>query len=238
MSRLPILAVAALMLLSCIVPAALAAGSDQYYANRIITVVKTPDIAPGLNGRIEVGVFNPFNSTMNSVELRLSIYAYSTTSSETPIGSIPAGSRPHFSDGGKTAYDNFSSLPPSSTAYANFTVFTSQATRHGDFFSTGTYFVSTYISFDIEGVGMRMASKGVFNQSQWDNILVQGSGPAYLNYSYLNGTLGYQGITPDTSFGVNTPSPLFLLWITGGLAVFFAAVSFVLYRSEKRRASK
>ena len=51
-----------------------------------------------------------------------------------------------------------------------------------------------------------MASKGVFNQTQWSRILVQGTGTTYLNYSYLNGTLGYQGVLPDTSFTVNSPS--------------------------------
>ena len=223
------------LLLGSLQPAVAGPANYQNYADRLLVVVKTPQLSPGQSGPIELKVLNPFNYTITNASVRLVIYSYATTDSDASVVSLPSSQRPSFIGGGTAAYRNLSSLGPLASVYLNFTVATTQSTRHGDFFNTGTYFVSTYLSFSLNGSTIRMASKGVFNQTQWSRILVQGTGTTYLNYSYLNGTLGYQGVLPDTSFTVNSPSPVYLLWITGGLAGVFAAFSYVLYRVEKKR---
>lgn len=234
MPRAATVLVLLLLLLPCALPAARGADTNQYYANRIIGIVHTPQLSPGQAGRIEVEIFNPFNATMNSVTLNLSVYAYATTGVQLPLASIPSDERPQLGAGGTVAYANTSTLAPLGALYVNFTVRTTSSTRHGDFFNVGTYFVSTNISFHIGAAAMRMASRGVFSQSEWSNILVQGPGTSFLNYTYLNGTLGYQGITPDTSFTVDSPSPVYLLWVTGSLAALFAAIAFILHRNGRR----
>ncbi len=231
---LVLLAAAALLLVSA-TPAAGSSGGYQQYANTVVTVIKTPQLAPGQSGPIEMKIFNPFNQSMTNASLRLSIYDYATTNSHLPVAGIPYSEQPALGPSGTAAFLNLTTLSPHSAMYANFTVNTTQSTMHGDFFDTGTYFVSTYLSFDLGGIALRMASKGFFSASEWSRILIQSSGSTYLNYTYLNGTLGFQGIIPDTSFTVNSPSPLYLLWITGGLASAFGAASFLMYRAEKRR---
>jgi hypothetical protein len=228
-----VLLVLSIVLLASVLPAASASGYSQLYANRIIHVISTPDIAPGGTGRILLAVFNPFNSTMSSVMLRLSIYEFASTDTQRQLAAIPLSQQPKFSGGGTGQAVNISSIPSGTETNVSFGITTTGSTMHGDFFNVGTYYVSTYISFILNGSIVKMASRGAFTDAQWAKILVQDSGTSYLNYSYLNGTLGYQGISPDTSFTVDTPSPLYLLWVAGGLSVLFAAASYVLYRREK-----
>lgn len=235
MARAAVLFVLILLLLTAMLPVARGAVSSQYYANRIISVVSTPQLEPGGSGAIEIMLFNPYNFTISSISLKLSIYSYSSTNSHMAAASIPPSEEPVFGGSGLVAYRNITSLDSLQSSYLNFTVDTTSSTRHGDFFNVGTYYVSTYISFEHGNSTIRMASEGTFSSSQWNKILVNGSGGMSLNYTYLNGTLGYQGITPDTSFTVNTPSPLYLIWIAGGLGAFFAAAAYVLYRTEKGR---
>lgn len=238
MARAAVLLILSVLLLTAMLPAASGAGSSQYYANRIITIVRTPQLQPGGSGPIEIMLSNPYNTTMSAVSLRLTIYSYASTDSHVAMTSIPASQRPALGSNGAVAYSNISTMNSLQSAYLNVTVHTTASTRHGDFFNVGTYFVSTYISFDLAGSPVRMASEGAFTSSQWSRILLNSSTGMLLNYTYLNGTLGYQGITPDTSFTVNTSSPLYLLWISGVLAGGFAVAAFILYRTEKHRKPK
>lgn len=238
MARAAVLLILTLFFLTAMLPAANGAGNSQYYANRIISVVRTPQLDPGSSGPIEIMLYNPYNTTISSVSLRLTIYSYASTSSHMSLTSIPAAQEPSLGSGGAVAYRNISSMNSLQSTYVNFTVHTTASTRHGDFFNVGTYFVSTYITFTLAGSQVRMASEGAFTSSQWNRILLNSSTGMLLNYTYLNGTLGYQGITPDTSFTVNTPSPLYLIWISGGLGGSFAVAAFLLYRREKGRRPK
>lgn len=238
MARAAVLLILILLLLTALLPAAKGAVSSQSYANRILTVVSTPQLVPGGSGPIEIMLYNPFNSTISTVSLRLTIYSYASTDSRIAATSIPSAQEPGLGSGGLVTYRNFSSMNSLQSYYVNFTVHTTSSTRHGDFFNVGTYYVSTYISFNLSGSLVRMASEGTFTSSQWSRILVNSSGGLFMNYTYLNGTLGFQGITPDTSFTVNTPSPLYLIWISGGLGGSFAVAAFLLYRREKGRRPK
>ena len=153
------------LLLGSIQPAVAGPANYQNYADRLLVVVKTPQLSPGQSGPIELKVLNPFNYTISNATVRLVIYSYATTDSEVSVVSLPSSQQPSFAGGGTAAYRNLSRLGPLASYYLNFTVATTQSTRHGDFFNTGTYFVSTYLSFSLNGSTIRMASKGVSRPS-------------------------------------------------------------------------
>lgn len=222
------------MLLPAAVLAPSSAGSQQQYANSLLQVVKTPELAPGQSGSIELMLTNPYNVTIGSLSLTLQIYAFSDTNGEVNVSGIPAADRPIFAGGGISAVIPIGPLAPGKAVYVNESIRTTAQTRHGDFFNVGSYFVSTLLQFNLSGATVMMASRGFFSQSEWNSILVQGNGVYSVNASYLQ-SLGFQGITPDTSFTVDTPSPLYLLWISAGLGVIFAAAAYAVYVNERHR---
>ena len=232
------LVIAILLLLPAAIQQAAGTQANQYYANRLLDVVSTPQLAPGGRGTLELAVSNPFNTTLDNLTLVLSVYAFSTGGGEVQLSSIPVSERPAIGGSGTSTQLLVPIMLPQTSVYFNITVSTTASTRHGDFFNPGTYFVSTYASFTASGQQIKMGSRGVFTAAEWSSILVQSSGGNYLNYTYLNGTLGYQGILPDTSFTVSTPSPVYLLWVAAGLSAFFAAAAFFVYRRGQLRGGR
>ena len=84
-----------------------------------------------------------------------------------------------------------------------------------------------------------MASKGFFTEAEWKSIFVPVSGGvSQLNFTYLNETLGFSGILPDVSFGVNTPSPTYLFFAAGSIAFIVGVAAVVSYFRERRSAGR
>jgi hypothetical protein len=225
-----ILAIALIVLNS-----ALPASGQQSYSNLIVKDVTSPDISPGGSGTLSLQIYNPYNTTMGNATLSLSVYAFSTDSKYTNISSIATSSRPYFIiSGTQNVTDSFSLQPGQSTILA-FAIQTNYTTPHGSFFNEGTYFVYEFMSFYTGTDHMRMASKGFFTEAEWSSIFVPVSGGvSHLNYTYLNKTLGFSGILPDVSFGVNTPSPTYLFFAAGSAAFLIGAAAVVSYLREKR----
>jgi hypothetical protein len=212
------------------------AHAQQLAANSVVQSVSSPDFQPGQGGTITVKVGNPFNSSMADITLTLSIYAFVQGAAYTATSSIPATHRPYFVGSGittETLY--FSSLPAAKTRNLSYAVQTNYTTPHGSFFSEGTYMVSMSILFLIGQTPYRMASKGYFSTAQWQKILVQNGSYSSLNYTYLNRTLGFAGILPDTSFGVNSAAPWSLFFASGILAAALAAAGAISFRKTHRR---
>lgn len=212
-------------------------ATQQAQANMIVRSLQSPNISPGGQGSLTITLFNPYNQTMQQSHLTLSIYSFSSSTVHKGMSSIPPDSRPYFvNTGGQNATFTFTLV---SGGVERFTLLiqTNYSTPHGTFFSQAVYTVSLYLSFLINGTHIRMGSKGVFTASEWNSIFPPDpAGGSYMNYTYLNRTLGYAGILPDISFGVNTASPLYLFIASGSLAAFFAVVAFVSYsRHAKRR---
>jgi|GEM_PF-6290253 hypothetical protein len=221
-------------LLSLIVAIIITMGTSHVAsATGLVNFTKTPDIVPGQRGVMELYLMNTFSANMTNISLLMHIYAFATQHGVVPISSIPPENRPHFADGGESFWFNYSELAPSEKLYINVTIMTAPATAHGSFFSQDIYEMSSILSFHVGNTGYRFASPGVFNSTEWHHLLYMENGAEYLNYTLLN-SLGYSGIIPDTSFGVNTPSPLYLIYVSASLSMLFALIAFIYYRRSKQ----
>lgn len=221
-----------LVALLAVIAVLLPASTSPLSANSPINYVKTPDIIPGSSGTIELYIQNPFSLEMRNITLQLHIYAFIQKGRITYLQSIKPQARPVFSNGLDTIWVNITSLLPSQSAYLNVTVRTHAYTMHGSFFSPGSYGVSSILSFIRGGHVLRYASPGVFNSSTWARILYMQNGTEHLNYTLLE-SLGYSGLVPDSSFGVDSPSPLYLIYISVLLSAAFAAIAYISYRRSK-----
>ncbi len=209
---------------------------QQTYANSLVRSVSSPDLQPGQSGTLSVDVSNAFNRSMDNIVMTLSIYAFVDGSAYVPSSSIPSSHLPRFMGSGQPAESlTVSSIPVNASYNFSFPLQTGYGTPHGTFFNEGTYMVSMSIIFTIGFTLYRMASRGFFSPVQWQKIYVQNGSFAYLNYTYLNSTLGFAGILPDTSFGVNTPAPWYLFFASGVLAAAFGTAAFFSYRRTHRR---
>ena len=236
MLRNKLLTVCAAILL--FLPFASPAYGQQSFANGMIRSVSSPDIQPGQRGTLNVEVQNVFNSSITEVLLTLTVYAFVDGSSYVPVpsSSVPSSRLPYFIGTGQPA-ETLTAKSIGAGALHNFTFpfQTDYNTLHGTFFNEGAYMVSMSLTFLIVSTVYRMASKGYFSPAQWQKIYVQNGSSASLNYTYLNNTLGFAGILPDTSFGVNTPAPWSIFFASGVLAAGFAAAAALSFRRTHRR---
>ena len=234
MLRLKLLTVSAALLL--FLSQAPAAHAQQSYANGLIRSVSSPELQPGQGGTLSVQVANPFNGTMSNIRFTLSIYAFADGSTNRAAASIPPSRLPYFTGSGSAAETmSIASIPAGGMSSIGYPLQTNYTTPHGTFFNRATYMVSMSILFSVGHTPYRMASKGYFSSSQWQKIYVLNGTSASLNYTYLNSTLGFAGILPDTSFGVNTPAPWSIFFGSGALAAVCAAAAFFSYRKTHSR---
>lgn len=217
-------------------PLAYAPVNQQAYANIAVRIVHTPDISPGSSGIIEIAILNPYAQPADNVTLTLTIYSYANSTVDMPVASLPASRLPSLNGSISRSYI-VGTLSPGEGRTLNITVQTHAHTLHGSFFSQSTYFVSEVLSMTVNHTSIRFASRGVFSQSEWNIIVEEVDGHQSVNYTYLN-VLGYQGIIPDTSFGVNTPAPFYLFYAAALLSVLFAISALILYTHEKRGHSE
>ena len=142
MGRGAVLVIAILLLLPAAIQQAAGTQANQYYANRLLDVVSTPQLAPGGRGTLELAVSNPFNTTLDNLTLVLSVYAFSTGGGEVQLSSIPVSERPAIGGSGTSTQLLVPIMLPQTSVYFNITVSTTASTRHGDFFNPGTFFVT------------------------------------------------------------------------------------------------
>ncbi|MEM3852110.1 MAG: hypothetical protein QXP70_03825 [Methanomassiliicoccales archaeon] len=223
----------ALVLLLLLFPTLLTGVQHASLPPNLLNVIRTPDLQPGGHGNIEFMVYNTQNVSMQNIVLNLSIVSMATSSSVTPLTSIQQKTRPHFAAGGAETQITVGSLAPGAAAYLNVSVYTEAGTPHGSFFNTAQYEVATTLTFHSNGRTLKYASEGDFNSTIWDSILVFQDGNESINYTELN-LLGYEGIIPMTSFGVNTPAPYYLIYAAAAASVVFAVAAFLYYRFERR----
>lgn len=228
-----------LVIMLIVLNSAIPASGQQSYANLIVKSVTSPDINPGDSGTLKMQLYNPYNATMENATLSLSIYAFSSGKEYTNMSAIGIQDRPYFLTSGSQSVTESFSLPPGQSDAFALALQTNYTTPHGSFFNEGTYFVWEFMSFYVGQEHMRMASKGFFTEAEWKSIFVPVSGGvSQLNFTYLNKTLGFSGILPDVSFGVNTPSPTYLFFAAGSIAFIVGVAAVVSYFRERRSAGR
>lgn len=225
-------AIAALFLLPC---SALAEDlGESRYANRIISSADGPVIEPGGSGTFSLVVANPsLHDPMTNVRLNISIYMYKSLEDKMAIGDMPASSQPMIEN---SAGIEFPVPPfdvgPNATHPIAFLISTTDKTTHPGYFDQGVYFVRLWLRFEHGGANYTLFSRGYFSDAQWDEFRNQSNASQDLGRAYL-GSIGCDGIIPDTSFSVRLSVPWWPLALLVGLTIFTATLAFLYYIEEQ-----
>ena len=227
---------------------------DPGNVERIISIVASPQLAPGGAAVFEFNLSNPYGSPMQNISLNMSIYQYATIEETLPVDASWRWAYPRLSAGACEArechllmggpLDRLGTSPPSRYLPERVTILTSTDMPHGTVFAQSSYFLRFWLSFDFNnGTGnthLTMASKGYFTEQRWQEArtnLGPGCGPYNATNrclaNYLNLThLGVDGVLPDSAFGVKEPIPI---WPFYGLLVmtgFFLVLAFLYWVEE------
>src|SRR2546426_5566193 len=133
---------------------------DPDNVNEIISVVSSPQLAPGESGTFVVNFTNPFGCltcAMQNIVLNASIYRYATIDETLPVDGNWGWAYPRFSGSPNPREILLHMGSPSDRLGVNltdryiverFTVQTSQDMPHGSVFAQSAYFVRFWLAFD------------------------------------------------------------------------------------------
>jgi len=242
---LPSLFIAFLLVLVAAPPTAAQGFGEVGRVNKLISVIDTPQLAPG-----EGGVFRfTFNSTYNEpivdVTVRAEIYMYATIEEAIPVDGDWSFPYPQIAESpGQRAHTWPLGNVSARTAFAlNFTVLTAPDSRdmpHGSVFSQATYFVRFRVEFEGNVSGTLtpfvMASPGHFTAAQWEAARnLTNTNPCVAPWCRGNVNLtilGVDGIVPDSSFGVKEPIPQWPFYVLVAAAALFLVFAFLFWVEE------
>jgi hypothetical protein len=202
--------------------------SEPEKVNKLVTGVVAPVFEPGAPADISFVFSNPFNSTMFDIEVVAEPYLLSYEDGSSDWSGLTDPPRMVNSTTNSSTI-SIDSLAPQSNQTLEWPIITTGSTSRGGMFSQSVYFVRVSISFDSNGQHVRYASKGFFNESQWNRLTKGGDqqSPMSINSTYLS-ELGYSGIIPDMSFIVRDVIPvwpvaviLVMASVTGLTALYY-----------------
>jgi hypothetical protein len=228
---------------------------DVGNVNKIISVMESPQLAPGESGEFAFNVSNPYGHPMQNVELNVSIYRYATIEETAPLDATWAWAYPRIRSTmpacdarechvlGGSPQDRLGINATDRYIVERLTIVTSRDMPHGSVFAQSSFFIRFWLEFTFNnGSGdtqVRMASRGYFTAQQWTEattILGPGCGPYNATNRCLGSVnltrLGVDGLLPDTAFGVKEPIPI---WPFYGLLVmtgFFLVLAFLFWVEE------
>jgi hypothetical protein len=236
-----------LMMFMLLMPNAKGASSlgNPTEVNKMISIIETPQLAPGEKGPVELTLFNPYVNNMTNVSLTASLYLYVSWDEEKPVDSSWSWDEPYFEEDGKGIRDHtwsFTTLEPGVMGQQNLTAtfVTSLDAPHGGILNQGSYFVRFQLEFDyvhpLNGTSEHalMRSRGYFTDQEWEfatqDPQVQDD-PNYLGGLNLT-HLGVSGILPDTSFAVLEPFPVWIFYVLVIAAVISLIFALLFYLEE------
>src|SRR3989442_14974096 len=204
-------------ILLLLLPGVRAVGPDDARdvgnVNKIISVMQSPQLAPGESGEFVFNVSNPYRCgtcAMQNISLIASIYRYATIEETAPVDAgwpwafpkIRVASIPPCE--GREC-DLFARGPSDRLGVGEhiverFTVLTSQDMPHGSVFAQSSYFLRFWLEFDFNnGTGrdhLTMASRGYFTDAQWFNATdVTNRGPGCTPWNATNRCIGSVNLT-------------------------------------------
>src|SRR5438034_3785681 len=186
-------------ILLLLLPVVRAVGPDDARdvgnVNKIISVMESPQLAPGESGEFVFNVSNPYRCgtcAMQNISLNASIYRYATIEETSPVDATWPWAFPkirvaspvcearecHLFAGGP-----LDRLNVSEHIVQRFIVLTSRDMPHGSVFAQSSYFLRFWLEFDFNNgtaTHLRMASRGYFTDVQWTQAttnLTPGCGP-------------------------------------------------------------
>ncbi len=252
----------AFAILLVILPAARAQDDlrDPGKVSGIISVLSSPQLAPGDSGVFLLNFTNPFDFDMMKTQLNVSIYEYATVSGNVPVNPSWGSAYPKLRAAQPFGPDcealeceimwghPTDLVPAHDHENLSLTVLTSNDMPHGSPFSEAAYFLRFWLEFDFNNTTVtaghaRMASRGYFSDEQWLSAST-GIGPGCSPYNATNrcvGTvnltrLGVDGVLPDSSFGVKEPFPTWPLYALLFFTGFFLVLAFLFWVEENPSA--
>ncbi len=179
---------------------------------------RCPQIEPGKSAVYGFNVTNRYNSSIENVTITVELYKVANEKSAIAVSSI--SDAPDIQGGeGYIATYQLGIFAPGENKTVDCRINTVSATPQG------VYFVRHMISFDYLGGHYIMKSPGHFTRAQWAKATEGGS----INITYL----GVDGILPDSSFGIKSPTPMWPLYTMFGIAIILGCFSVALYQMEE-----
>lgn len=212
--------------------------------NKLISVLSTPQLAPGESGQFEFELNVTYAEPIEAVALNVSVYRYATIEESVPLDASWSYEYPYIEESGGLEHGwTFPQLAPNEVRLLNFTVMTSADTHempHGSVFSQASYFVRFHLTFtgNVSGTPQTfvMASRGHFTDAQWDEAISAARTDPCIPPSCRGNVnltaLGVDGILPDSAFGVKEPIPVWPFYALIALAVVFLVFAFLFWVEE------
>ncbi len=210
----------------------------------LISIVSTPELAPGESGRFEFELNVTYTEPIIDVALNVSIYRYATIEESIPVDASWPYAYP-FIEGNGTREQRWTwaQIDPNTMTSVSFTIVTaadSHQMPHGSVFSQASYFVRFYLTFtgNLSGTPEQfvMASRGYFSEARWDEAISDARtdpcNPPSCRGNVNLTVLGVDGILPDSAFGVKEPIPRWPFYLLIALAVVFLVVAFLFWVEE------
>ncbi len=227
-------------------------GNPAYVTSLLANFV-TPDLAPGESGEFRFVFTNTYPWRMESIGLRLEIYLYRQANVAREVnGSTWPYTRPAFVDSSGIdrglAYEPLiPPLNPREKVNVTVTIATDTEAPHGSLTDQGSYFVRTWLEFDLtDGTTANrsvMMSKDFFTNEQFVRAQQPCGNPCppwvyyegILNLTYLGSLYGLNhsdGLTPVTGFSVKDRMPLWPFVVVGGVMVASLVFALLFYVEE------
>ncbi|MGQ0796264.1 MAG: hypothetical protein ACT4OI_00130 [Methanobacteriota archaeon] len=239
------LCIASLLVLFGAIPAEAQGFGDVGRVNKLLSVIDTPQLAPGERGSFRFEFNSTYDEPIVDVTLRAEIYMYATIEEAIPVDGNWSYPYPQIeeSPGARSHTWNLGTVPPRTASALNFTVATAADSRdmpHGSVFSQATYFVRFRVEFEGNVTGTLtpfvMASPGYFTRAQWEaarNLTnTDPCVPPWCRGNVNLTILGVDGIVPDSSFGVKEPIPQWPFYALVAGAVGFLVFAFLFWVEE------
>ena len=173
-----------------------------------VSGLDVPVTAPGTTDSLSGTVHNPLPTVVFQLNLTLEFYAFNAYPGNA-TGGIPSDASPTFSGPGgagtAVAFLLGTLQPNASTSISSSIVVPSAA-------GAGDYAIRLRMSFEANGTGYLLESRGFFTAAEWTNATQLANNASTLNLSRL----GVSGVLPETALPVRVnPFP----WLLTGVLV-------------------
>lgn len=243
--RAPVLALALLLVLMASSPPA---SAEDFGAvgkvNKLISVVSTPQLAPGESGAFVFKFNSTYTEPISNVSLNVSIYRYATIEQSLPVDASWPYAYPRIAGtGGREWVWTNSTVPANTVVPLSFIVETAADSHdmpHGSVFSQASYFLRIWLEFDGNVSGtlqhFRFASKGFFSDAQWERATnatyTDPCDPPWCRGNLNLTILGVDGLLPDSAFSVKEPIPQWPFYLLIALSIVFLVLAFLFWVEE------
>ena len=212
---------------------------DPSNTNFLFLNISGDTIIPGESGSLFFRLNNPYNRSMENVQLTAEIYAWANLEHEYREIDGSFTDPPGIEQGNGRIYeDTLDSIPPGMNVTYSLTMNTRENTVDG------TYYVRFTIEFDYSNSSTNstshfiMRSMSYYTKEQWEYArrnATESDLPYYrhgVNITYLSQFYPVDAIILFTSFSVHRGVPKWPLAVFSGFAIFFAALAYMYYMND------